>query len=361
MLLLIVFLLSSHVLCTIRDESLTRLVREGFQIADEVMATDSRRFERVVSQFRGPEGPLVDVVPSWLLGGEDGTSVEIRLGDPGRDAPVYPRIYHIQGRDNWFIHYSRPERRLAGLQDLAANESLRGCRYTLPVDVLYFSRPDPDTEMSWVYTIFDLGPHRRMLDANPIMASRWMFQTRLSLRQKSHIIEAMMVRSLRIRRCPCISDYVLLADCAVNPPADNPVLFMATHVPVVGRPRNEVAGITRTVEDVLVDMARVIHSDGISWYHVPNRDYEDQFLRHALFLDSESPEPLVHPSGFSYHFISLEQVRGDEFSYFHAREIRSCFVEFVDEFRRAWEQPGDDTEILSIVERIEQLPMFLIL
>jgi hypothetical protein len=354
MLLLIVFVLSSHVLCTIRDESLTRLVLEGFEIADEVMARDSRGFERVVSQFRGPKGPLVDVVPSWLLGGEDGTSVEIRLGGRGRDITLNSMMYHIQGSDNWFISYARPAPRLADLHDLGVNELLRDCPYTLPFDVLYFSRPDPDTDISWVYTIVDYGPHRRMLGGHLISPWSWMMYNQLSLRQKSNIIEAITEWSLRLRRRPYInvSAPELLLQSVVHP--NREFVMAMNRIPDLNLsvPKDERSAVSFV--DILADIAYVIQSLGSTGTYM--KTYQEEILRHALFLYSESPEPVVDEEGHQYDFISLEQVRGDEFLGYHASQLRSCLVEFVDEFRRAWDTPDDDTKILSIVERIERLP-----
>jgi hypothetical protein len=81
MLMLMVLYLSTHVLCTVRDTSLSRLIDEGFGVSDQVLARDSRGIDRVLSQFQGAGGPRTDFVPSWLLAGVGGIGVEIHLGD----------------------------------------------------------------------------------------------------------------------------------------------------------------------------------------------------------------------------------------------------------------------------------------
>jgi hypothetical protein len=198
MLLLIVLYLSTYVLCTVRDTSLSRLIDEGFGVVDEVMARDSQGFDRVVSRFQGRRGPKVDVVPTWLFGGAEGTSVEIHLGATlGRrhdELDSYElrhgRFDHrIQGMGNWIISYTLQTAEYLSTE-LAANELMGRCRHIVPANVVYFSRPNPDTVSSWVYTIVDHSPRHLLLGANPIPTYRVMSATRLSLRQKSNIIEA---------------------------------------------------------------------------------------------------------------------------------------------------------------------------
>jgi hypothetical protein len=365
MLVLIVLYLSTHVLCTVRDSSLSRLIDEGFGVSDQVMARDSRGFDRVVSQFQGPRGRKVDVVPSWLLGGAEGTSVEIYLGvrtnqgeyGGGVDMEEFDRFeYEIQGMGNWIISYTQQDARLVDLGEFAANELLGRCRHILPANVVYFSRPDPGTARSWIYTIVDNGPRRLLLGAIPIPAYRWMSETRLSLRQKSNIIEAVTDWSLLLRRHRHIRDRadLLLSRCQVDPTPDNPEFVMINTPGFRTHPRSV---RVEDVSKILSLMAHLIHYDERS----SSENYDiDEFLRRAFFLDSDSPEPIyairrLNGPSRPYRFKSLQEVVGDEFPGYDMEYIRSKFAEFVRLFRLEWNRPlPNPAEIPSIVDLIEE-------
>jgi hypothetical protein len=363
MILLIVLYLSAHVLCTVRDSSLSRLIDEGFGVADQVMARDSRGFDRVVSQFQGRRGPQVDVVPSWLIGGAEGPSVEIHLGAPTNededgdtdDDEEFGRYeYEIRGMANWIIYYSRPNARHADLNEFAANELMGRCRHIVPANVVYFSRPNPDTVSSWVYTIVDHGPRRSLLGANSIPTYRWMRTTGLSLRQKSNIIEAVTDWSLLLQRHPRIRDGAdsLLTRSEVDPAHDDPVFFM-TRIP-----QSIIHPLSRRDEglsSVLSLVAHLIHQGErtLDFYDM------DLFIRHAFFLDSDSPEPLyafrLTGPPYPYRFKTLQEVIWDEFPGYDREYIRSKFAEFVRLFRLEWNRPlPNPAEIPSIVDLIEE-------
>jgi hypothetical protein len=364
MLLLIVFYLSAHVLCTVRDSSLSRLIDEGFGVSDQVMARDSRGFDRVVSQFQGPGGPLTDVVPSWLLGGVGGTSVEIHLGariiEDGNeygdtdDEGEFDRLaYEIEGMDNWIISYTYQDAGLVDLGKFAANELLFRCRYILPVNIVYFSRPNPGTAGSWIYTIVDNGPRRLLLGASPVF-TYMVVSMPFSLRRISQIIKALTDWSLLLRRYRHIRDRVdsLLGRSQADLTPDNPEFIMAmTKTPGFRTPRPR----SERVEDaskILLLLAHLIHHDA-------NRhcNYDlDEFIRRAFFLDSELPEPLntIRGSPCSYRFETLQEVIGDEFPGYEREYIRSKFAEFVRLFRLEWDNvEPNPVAVLSIVDLIE--------
>jgi hypothetical protein len=365
MLLLIVFYLSAHVLCTVRDSSLSRLIDEGFGVADQVMARDSRGFDRVVSQFQGRQGPQVDVVPSWLLGGADGTSVEIHLGARANQDAYYDvdtlemgygrYDYEIEGMANWIISYTQQDAGRFSLSELAANELLGRCRHILPARVVYFSRPNPHTVSSWVYTIVDNGPRRLLLGASPVPTYRWMSETRLTLRQKSNIIEAVTDWSLLLRRHPRIRDGVdsLLTRSEVDPTQEYPEFVMViTKIPELRIHRLSIRD--EDVSNVLLLVAHLIHRDekSISRYAFRNMS---RFLAHAFFSYSDSPQPVNDDSGHLYRFKSLQEVIGDEFPGYDREYIRSKFAEFVRLFRLEWDNvEPNPAAVPSMVDLIEE-------
>jgi hypothetical protein len=375
MILLIVFLLSAHVIGTNRDLSVERLVDEGFHVTDDVLARDSRGFERVVSQFRGPQDPQlpgprehwVDVVPSWLLGGAGGTTEEIHLGDSTYRA-IDRCDYEIQERADWTISYYRLNAGDISLIDFAMNELLGRCRHISAANVVYFSRPNPGTALTWMYTIIDHGPRRLKVGDTPIPTSQWMNQA-LPLRAKCRVIEAVTDFSFLRLRHPHIKihpfAHLIQSQTQVNP--DDPeTLMAATFVPVGGSFEQPHRGVS--LPDTLSEIGHMIHSLAFlgNRYNRYNGIFdEDEFIRRAFFLDSENPAPLRNAEGQVYQFRSLEEVIGHEFPEYARDEIPSKFAQFVDLFTRAWRMAESDPtsippRVESIVDLIDQIAPFVL-
>jgi hypothetical protein len=370
MLLFIVLQLSAQVLCTVRDTSLSRLIDEGFGVADEVWARDSGGFERVVSQFRGPRGPMTDVIPSWLLGGGEGTSA-IHLGAHVNYNPNFPgneelkrSDYEIEGMGDWIISYTHEYAGRVDLGSLAANELLHRSHYIRPVDIVYFSRPNPGTEKSWMYTIFDNGPRRLLLGPQPTWVREWVRLSVISFRQKCIKIQALMDLSLLLRRHPRIHDSADFSVAVkVDHTVENPKLLLVnTHRPRFRPQPVRVANLP----DILYRVADLIHRED---HNMPVVDYGpyayslrgwwaprmEEFLRHGFFLDSDSPEPFYPGRNHLYTFKTLQEVLGDEFEGYDREYIRSKFREFVELVRHEWDQPEPNpAAIPSIVDLIEQ-------
>jgi hypothetical protein len=353
MILLIVFLLSAHVIGTNRDVSVSRMFDEGFHVRDEVLARDSQGFDRVVSQFRGPRAPGVDVVPSWLLGGAGGTTQVIHLGVPtNRRADGYD--YEIQEMPGWTISYYEVDARHINIYmyHLAANELLRRCRHIQAHNVVYFSRPNPGTTKSWVYTIIDDGP--------PIPKVLWIMSRAPSLRERCRVIETVTDLSLlRIRHPHIMIDpfQCLIHSLSRINLLDTGIMPSCSYC-VHNHP-------ARTLRDTLARIGQLIHSDSRGTFNLRFGFYTDEFIRRAFFLDSETPAPLSNAEGLVYQFRSLEEVIGSEFPEYARDEIPSKFAQFVDLFTHAWRMTESDPisippRVESIVDLIDQIPPFVL-
>jgi hypothetical protein len=238
--------------------------------------------------------------------------------------------------------------------DLAANELLHRSHYILPVNILYFSRPNPDAAISWVYTIVDNGPRRLLLGPNIPQGPHWTTTTRLPFRKLSSVIEAVMDWTLLLRRHRHIKDSanLIFGRSQINHVADEHAFtLVTTSTPGFSNrigPRNP-----KYVVEILQFVAHLIHRDREiayeSWF--PN---VEQFLRRAFFLDSGSPVP-VHVGNREYHFKTLQHVLGDDFEGYDIEYVRSKFREFVELVRYEWDQPDPNpAAIPSIVDLIEQ-------
>jgi hypothetical protein len=326
---------------------------------------DSQGFERVVSQFSGT-GTRRDVIPSWLVGGEDGGTSVIHLGkrvylDNYSLATVNCRDYEIEGMENWVIRYTHGVGGHFDLNEIAANELLYRSRHTLPVNVVYSSRPDPASLSSWMYFIMDVRSHRLFLGPGKDPSVRRTKFTRLPFRQLSTAIQAVTDWSLLLRR---YSDILQSAESVfhrskVNNMSDEPVLTLVMATP----PSLFCCGYTRheNVVEVLKFVAHVIHRD-MNESIIILDDYTfidvEEFLRRAFFLDSYSPEP-VHSEPRVYRFRTLQDVLGDEFEGYDREYIRSMFQAFVELVKFEWDQPEPNPgAIPSIVDLIEQ-PLIL--
>jgi hypothetical protein len=366
MLLLIVFLLSAHVLGTNRDLSVERLVDEGFHVMDEVLARDSRGFERVVSQFQGHEGPGVDVVPSWLFGGAVGTTQEIHLGAL-IESPFYG--YEIKERPGWIIGYYPVHEGHIHMDKFAMNELLGRCRHIQAHNVVYFSRPNPGTYKSWMYTIIDDGPRRLAVGDTSIPTAGWIKSGALSLRAKCRLIETVTDLSFLRLRHPHISidpRLCLIHSLShINPRPDDRDIFMDTSImPVCSYFVHAHPGVS--LRDTLSQIGHLIHSNARGTNFLRFGFYTDEFIRRAFFLDSEYPEPLRNAEGQVYHFWSLEGVAGDDFQDYTRAQIRLEFQEFVDLFTQAWRMAESDPtsippRVESIADLIDQIAPFVIL
>jgi hypothetical protein len=380
MLLFIAFQLPAQVLCTVRDTSLSRLIDEGFGVADEVMAWDSHGFERIVSQFRGPRGPqfdgvptwmfqgvksvvslfrgprepLIDVVPSWLLGGGEGTSL-IRLGARVEQDVQGIYEYEIQGMDNWIIRYSLVRTDLVDLEQMAANELVHRTRHTLPVNIVYFSRPSPETEYSWMYSIRDDGPRRFLLGTNEPQTLHWLRTNRIPFRGISSLIQAFIDWSLLLRRYPHIEVHVsyIINRSDQRMPEDPDWTLVMRKTPEFLR--NEYRVIHENVSSVLTLAAHFMHRHAECLAR--NTD-DDLFHRGAFFLDSDSPESIIARKNFMlrpYRFRTLQDVLGDDFQGYDRDYIRSRFGIFVELVKLEWDRPEPNpAAIPSIVDLIEQ-------
>lgn len=372
MLLLIVLHLSAQVFCTVRDTSLNRLIDEGFGVAHEVMARDSRGVDRVVSQFRGPRGAMIDVIPSWLVGGEEGTSVQIRLGarvdgievddvDRGLDGRT-AHEYEIQGMEDWIIRYEWNSVAATDLQDMAANELLFRSRHTLPVNILYFSRPDPETPWSWCYTIVDHRP-RRLLFGIP----QWAAEMRLPspLRKISSVIEAVIDWALLLRRYPHINDSarLIFGRSQINHSPDDPELTFVMVMPLGFHSVRDFVRDDDLTENLELVAGFIHHNERLDKFAF--RDAEE-FVRHAFFIDSDSPGPIyADPTFYHFHneytFKTLQEVLGDEFEGYDIDEVRSKFREFVELIRHEWNQRvPNHAAIPSLVSRVEDIDYFIL-
>jgi hypothetical protein len=335
MLLLIAFQLSAQVLCTFKDTSVSRLLEEGFAIADEVMDRDSHGFKRLsTTQYIGnmrEEG--TEVVPSWLLGGGGGTTViHLHGGDPALP------IFEVRERVDWSIRYYCIDQRETAtdmLYYLSIDEVLRREPYTYQDEIVYFSRPVmTDAGCLSAYVIYARDERfPQIAEQLPLLTRTGFASEQLSFRQISNLMHTIIGMALRLRRHSfgfeaILADYGSISFHRSMTDRERIFVIPPKHGFGFAIYRDE----REDERKLFAFMAFIMHGQlNPDVYYFA---YIDQVISHAFYRDSETPDPIR-----LIRFRTLRELLGDEFAGYQLRSVRNDIQEWLGLIREEWYKP----------------------